>query len=1266
MNQKIRKTALLMGACSLLGMYSPVTASAENSVEAVQQSTKKVTGTVSDAMGPVIGASVVEKGNTSNGAITDFDGNFTLEVKPGATIVISYIGYQTQEIAVGNQTNFNVTIQEDANSLEEVVVVGYGVQKKKLVTGATVQVKGEDISKLNTTNALSAMQASSPGVNITQSSTQPGKGFKVNIRGVGTIGNSSPLLIIDGINSGTADDGLNGLNPNDIESIDVLKDAASAAIYGARAANGVILVTTKQGKAGKLQLQYDGFVGWSNAYKVPGLLNAKEYIKVVNEANYNTYGTLPAWTEGLVPAAIMQKVNDGWQGTDWFKEYENKNAIQFSHAVTLSGGTERSKFSMSLNYSSNEGIMGRNNASNYKRYGGRINSEHVLFKGKDLIGQEHDLLTIGENVSYWYHRSHDLAEGNGYYNLMQAAYVASPLVMPFDENGNLTSYRDDSAGYSSLVYANPLNHFLNGGFSSLNKNRDFGYGATIYWIVEPIKNLKYRGQFNTGYSASNSRSVSLPYSASSSQGSDGYNLSMSESQSSSFSMENTLSYVLPDLGKHHFDVLVGQSFERTNWSSGMSYNFAVPSEQVNSLVLKGWDYNIPSNYETQYMMGHSGYDSRMQGSIASFFGRLNWNYDEKYMLTAIIRADGSNNFAKGKRWGYFPSVSAGWVITNEKFMEGTRKWMDFFKIRASWGQNGNCQINNFYYLSNIGFSPTDYADYGYKFRSDNEGTVQRNTYTTGAYAKNVPNPDVTWETSEQIDLGFDARFIGGRLGVNFDWYQKKTKDWLVQAPMNEVLGYEEPAMINGGDIKNTGIELALTWRDRIGKDFNYNVSVNFATNKNEVTRLATPGGKIGTASKYLHTLFQGSSYVSLVEVGHPVGYFYGMSYSGIWQTQAQIDQAIADGKAVLAGAQPGDPIWDDDDKDGVINYDKDRHEIGSPHPTKTLGVNLGFEWKGLDFGVTGYGAFGHQIMQSYRTAQLTNQFLNYTTDALNRWHGEGTSNSNPRLTIGHTNDQWVSTRYMQDADYFKIQNVTLGYDFAKLWKLGPFQKLRIYVQAQNLYTFTKYTGVDPECGSDGGKSADNMNFIRGVDVGLYPAARTYIVGASLTLKGSDEAKKAAKTEVKTVYVQDDAEINRLNGEVNKLRAENADLRNKPVVEKVINKESILSYPYFVNFEINKTQVVNRERVNLQAVAEMIKAAPKGTKFNVVGYADKATGTAARNAELAQARAQHVYDTLINEFGVSADSLVLDSKGGVENLYYNDAQMSRSVIITQVK
>ncbi|MDE5870743.1 MAG: TonB-dependent receptor [Muribaculaceae bacterium] len=1084
MNLKKNKALLLTGAAlSVLACSVPQAYAAPQGVGATRAD-GRVRGTVTDQNGePLIGATVMVKG-TTRGTSTDFDGNFVLDARPGDLLVVSYVGYIPSEVKVGNDPVVNIELQENNNNLDELVVVGYGTQKKKLVTGATFQVSGEQIASMNTSNALTAMQSTAPGVQITQSSTQPGKGFKVNIRGMGTIGESSPLLVIDGIVSGTANDGLNGLNPNDIESIDVLKDAASAAIYGARAANGVILVTTKQGKEGKVSITYDGFVGWSNPYRQPGSLNAQQYMQVVNETNFNTYGNPTNWAS-LVPQSILDRLNNGWQGEDWFDIYRNKNAFQQSHAVTLAGGGERSKFSISVNYSDQEGTLGRDNASDYKRYGGRINSEHILLKGR-----EHSIITLGENVSYWYHSSHDLAEGNGYWNIMQPVYANSPLVPAFNEDGTPTNFRDNGAGWSSMIFSNPYEGFLNGQYNSMNRNRDFGVGATFYWIIEPIKNLRYRGQVNTGYSGGNSRSGSLPFSMSSTSASSNYGLSQSSWQNSSLSFENTISYVLPTFGKNNIDVLVGQSIEKSNWATGMDMAFSSSLDDLNSLVLNGWDFMIPSNFEKKTMTGHGGYDTPWQGSIASFFGRINYNYDEKYLLTAIVRRDGSNNFARGHRWHTYPSVSAGWVLTNESFMENAYNVMDFFKIRASWGQNGNCMIENFKYLSNIGFSPTGYADYGYKFSSNMLSTVE-GVYQTGAYAMNVPNKDITWETSEQIDLGFDARFLNSRLALTFDWYIKKTKDWLVDAPLNDILGYEKPATINGGDVENRGVELALSWSDNIGGDFLYHVNVNAAYNKNKVTRLATASGKIG--DNVSNALFENSSYAALVEVGHPIGYFSGMSHSGIWQNQAQIDAAREAGQAVLPTAQPGDFIWDDYNHDGVITLDEDRHEIGDPNPDWTLGINLGFSYKGFDFSAAGSGAFGMQAMQCYRTALLANQYVNYTADILNRWHGEGTSNSVPRLVVGSENNQWVSTYYMQNADYFKLQNITLGYDFASQFKT-PFSQLRLYAQLQNLCTITKYTGVDPEIGSNGGNGG---SWVRGIDTGLYPSARSFVVGVTI-------------------------------------------------------------------------------------------------------------------------------------------------------------------------
>ncbi len=1082
-----------MGACSLLGMYSPLAANAENSVQAVQQSTKKVTGTVSDSQGSVIGASVVEKG-TSNGTVTDFDGNFTLNVKPGATLVISYIGYTTQEIVVGNQSSISVTLQEDNNSLDEVVVVGYGVQKKKLVTGATVQVKGDEIAKLNTTNALEAMQSSTPGVQITQSSTQPGKGYKVYIRGIGTTGNSSPLYVIDGVAGGSLDD----INPADIESIDILKDAASAAIYGARAANGVILVTTKQGKAGKIEISYNGAFGWSNAYKRPQLLNAQEYMNIIDEYSFNTSGQKMDWA-GYVPADILKKVADGWEGTDWWKAFENKNALQQNHSVTLTGGNDMSKFSMSYTYTGNEGIMGAGQASYYKRHTIRLNSDHVLLKAKDF-----DVITIGENISIGYTRNHDLAEDGMYWSYIHSLLQTCPLVPQYNDKGGIYYYQEFDGteaygkGWNSSLFSNPWENLVHGGFNSLAESRNVNTSATAFTTIQPIKGLKWRTQFNYNWGSGSYRNYNEPRSSGYGNATQPvYSVNQSAWLNTNWSIENTLTYDLPIISGHKISAMVGQSYQSTAWSFNVGGSNKVNyGEQL--ATLKGWDSAWLSNVKLA-----NAPDATLTGRpndeeyLASWFGRLTWDWNETYMATVTLRYDGSSIFTDGKRWGWFPSVSAGWVVTNEKFMESTKSWMDFFKIRASWGQNGNKDIAKYQYLATIALSGAN-GDSGYKFGSDMATSVA-GTPVTGAYANIVPNPDLTWETSEQLDFGFDARFLNSRLGLNFDWYRKTTKDWLIGGPNIAIYG-TNPAAINGGDVRNTGVEIALSWNDKIGKDFRYNASVNFATNKNKVTRIAND-------NKYINgpggVLSQGTEYIYRAEEGKPIGYFYGMSYSGIWQNQAQIDQARADGKAVLDNAQPGDCIWDDYNGDGIITFAEakdadgndicDRHEIGNPNPDVMLGVNLGFNWKGLDFAVNGAGAFGMQIMRSYRSFSDA-PYQNYDTTILNRWYGEGTSNSQPRISAtGHQNTNWVSTRYMEDADYFKIKTITLGYDFKHVWKGCPFQQLRLYVQAQNLVTFTGYTGLDPEVGN----SAGGNGWASGVDLGLYPPSRTYLVGANI-------------------------------------------------------------------------------------------------------------------------------------------------------------------------
>ena len=1093
MNKKVRKTALLMGVMALLGLGYSSNAYAAGDVQNVQQATKKITGTVVDAQGPVIGASVMEKG-TTNGTVTDFDGNFTLNVNPGATIVLSYIGYETQEIKVGNQSNFNITLNEDDAVLEEVVVVGYGVQKKKLVTGATVQVKGEEIAKLNTTSALEAMQSSTPGVQITQSSSQPGKGYKVYIRGIGTTGDSSPLYVIDGVAGGD----INAINPNDIESIDVLKDAASAAIYGSRAANGVILVTTKQGKEGKIELSYNGAIGWSNAYKRPQLLNAQQYMTIMDEYTFNTAGTKLDWP-AFVPQDILNKVANGWEGTDWWGAFENKNAVQHNHSVTLTGGTDRSKFAMSYTYTGNQGIMGAEQASNYNRHTIRINSDHVLLKAKDF-----DAITIGENVSVSYVKSHDLAEDGMYWSYIHSLLQTCPMLPQYADNGDVYYYQEFDGtpaygqGWSTAMFSNPWENLIHGGFNSLAESRSVNTSATAFMTVQPIKGLRWRSQFNYNWGSGSYRNFNEPKSSGYGNATSVvYSVSQSAWLNTNWSIENTITYDLPMLGAHKISAMVGQSFQSTAWSYNIGGSNKVNyGEQL--ATLKGWDSAWLSNFKLLNTP-----DITLTGKpndeeyLASWFGRLTWDWNETYMATVTVRYDGSSIFTDGKRWGFFPSVSAGWVMTNEKFMQGTKSWLDFFKIRASWGQNGNKNISKYQYLATIALSGES-GDSGYKFGSATEISTS-GTPMTGAYANIVPNPDLTWETSEQLDFGFDARLLNSRLGVNFDWYKKTTKDWLITGPMIAVMG-TNPAAINGGDVKNTGVELALTWNDRIGKDFSYNIGVNFTYNKNEVTRIANDNHYIDGPSGVLS---QGTEFCYRAEEGKPIGYFYGMSYSGIWQNQEEIDAARLAGKAVLDNAQPGDCIWDDWNGDGVITYAVgkdadgndlcDRHEIGNPNPDVMLGVNLGCSWKGFDFAVNGAGAFGQQIMRSYRSFSDA-PYQNYDTTIFNRWHGEGTSNTVPRISAtGHQNTNWVSTRYMENADYFKIKTITLGYDFKHIWKACPLQQLRFYVQAQNLVTFTGYTGLDPEVGNTAGGS----NWASGIDLGLYPPSRTFLVGASI-------------------------------------------------------------------------------------------------------------------------------------------------------------------------
>ncbi len=1025
---------------------------------------KTITGTVSDDSGETLpGVNVMIKGTTV-GTITDFNGKYIISVNKGSDILVfSFVGYSDKTVTIGDESVINVVLQADVMQLNEVVAIGYGVQKKKLNTGATLQVDGEEIQKQNSVSAMTALQGVTPGVQIVKSSGQPGEGFKVNIRGLGTTGNSSPLYIVDGISMGNID----YLSPSDIESIDVLKDAASSAIYGARAANGVILVTTKQGKVGKSTLTFDAYYGVQNVYKIAPMLTAQEYAIIQNEGRINS-GQAPYDFAKLVPD--WDKIESGeWQGTNWLKEIVNPNAPIQSYTLNATGGTDKSTYSIGLSYTSQDGILGKPVASHFERYNFRINSEHVIFQDGNV-----NILKIGENLTYTHSQRSGIATGSIYWNDVHNMLIACPFLPIYDEKGEYRYAIDWNKNE-----ANPIGKMEYTRGTNLSKNHQLV--GKVYAELQPIRNLIIRSSFGYNMSAYTYRSFTPAYDLALGNNSQAYNsLTQNMGVGLGWTFENTASYKLQTASGSNLDFLVGTSAEKWGLGENMS---ATNVESIFDDFEHAYLDNTPLVYEDRTKVGGSPWG---EGGLLSYFGRVNYNYNEKYMATAILRGDASSNFAKGHRWGFFPSVSAGWVMSSENFMASTSNWLDFLKLRASWGQNGNQNISSFQYLSTISFENVSYP-----FGRD------KNNIVTGAYPDILPNPEVTWETSEQLDLGFDARFFGSKLSLSLDLYDKYTKDWLVNAPILASYGTGAP-FINGGDVRNQGIEVALGWRQEIG-DFSYNIGGNVAYNKNEVTRIANTEGIIHGPSDVIS---QGTTEMYRAEVGYPIGYFWGYKTDGLFQNVAEVNAYKGpDGELILPDAVPGDVRFldisgPDGTPDGKITED-DKTMIGDPHPDWTFGLTFNCNYKGFDLSLQASGVGGNQIANSYRSF-ADSPLQNYTTAIFNRWHGENTSNRIPRLTAG-TNPNWqnVSDLYIENGDYFRINNLTVGYDLKILFKSNYISQLRVYFTAQNLYTFTKYTGMDPEIGYSPDQADGSTGFSSGIDLGFYPSPRTYMIGVNV-------------------------------------------------------------------------------------------------------------------------------------------------------------------------
>ena len=1030
-----------------------------------------VKGKVTDQRGePVVGASVMLSNSQTVGTLTDLDGNYSISVPSNSSLTFSCVGFATQTIELAGRAVVDVVLSEDTEFLDETVVIGYGTQRKKLLTGATINISGDDILKQSTTNALGALYSSVPGVNIVQSSGGPGAGYSITVRGLGTTGSSSPLVVIDGVASSM--NSLNALNPADIESIDILKDAASAAIYGARAANGVVLVTTRQGKIGdkKATVTFDAYTGFQqpNTNGVHAV-SATEYLDLISRAGLHEFDNI----EETMPVQ-MEWIRKGlWDGTDWFTESINQNAPTNNMALGVTGGGDAVRYSFSFSKSYQEGTLGAPKPTYYDRTTVRANTDFTVLKKNNR-----DIIKLGENVTFSLTDSRDMGtqgRGSDVSNLL----TKTPLLPAYDLDGSLYTYEkqvrdgwDARDNETNLLQSQTLKE---------SQGKSARVQGNVYLEVNPIRELKLRTAFGFRANASFSRSYTPVYQLTASDFKDYDSVSQSSSVSTNWTWELTANYRKTFAGDHTIEALAGTSIEATGW--GMSVNGTRSSTKFgtwNSANLSSVEGALTSDEHAS--MG--GGNTVPYNNLLSFFGRLNYSFKDKYLFTAIVRTDGSCNFAKGNRWGVFPSVSAGWVISEEPWMASTKDWLNFFKIRGSWGQNGNCSISNFQYTGTISLN----GQYDFSYEQTNP--------VTAAYPENIANSKLTWETSEQTAIGFDSRFFRSRLGVIFDWYRKDTKDWLVTPPSMGILG-ANASSINGGAVRNSGVELSFTWNDSIG-DLRYSVGLNGSYNKNNVLYINNADGIIHGEKKIIsENVAKEDGFRA--EPGKPIGYFLGIASEGIFQNQAQIDEYNKKGYAFMNGyenAQPGDVIWIDQNEDGVYD-EKDCVEIGNPHPDFTMGFNFSLQWKGFDFSVNGSGAFGQQVMQSYRQFALQD-LQSFTNNLVARyWTGEGSTNKFPRYSSGSHNNfkcnSYNSDIFIQDADYVKIRNITFGYDFKQVFKKLPFQMLRVFVTGQNLFTFTGYDGMDPEVGT----GAPGYSWSSGIDTGFYPSPKVYMAGVSI-------------------------------------------------------------------------------------------------------------------------------------------------------------------------
>lgn len=1014
---------------------------------------------------PLPGVNVVVKGNTSTGTITDFNGTFTLSAPADAILSISYIGFKSQEIAVKGHKDIKIVLQEDSETLDEVVVVGYGVQKKSVVTASIAKVSADDLASTAPVRMDNALKGLASGVTVTSSSGQPGAAAQIRVRGVGTIrtenGAADPLYIVDGM---PLEGGLDYLNPNDIASIEVLKDAASGAVYGARAANGVILVTTKTGKIGKTKVTYDFSYGWQSAWKKRDVLNASEYALMINE--------------GAINAGIAPKFSAPYsygQGTNWQDEVFNNNAPMMNHQVSVSGASEKVNYLFSLGFYTQDGIVGGNfDRSNYERLTLRSNTQYTLFdesKERNWLNS----LKVTSNLSYARIKSTNFDDNSTWGTPLGSALALSPILNVYDETEEAIKAQFDK--YGTTAEYTPVYDPRNGKLFSIpgefgemsNPIAKLSLPGDKHWSHKFVANFSAELQLWDNLKFKTSYGADLSF-----WGYDGYRplyylrSGESSTQSSAYSrkedgtvwqLENVLMYD-KSIDKHSFSVLLGQSAKKSSGS-----------------YLYGSRNNI-TNYSRPYIDASTGLAANadrdaagapsVDATLASIFARARYNYDERYMLQVTVRRDGSSRFGPNNHYAVFPSFSLGWNLTNEKFMNKRPNWLTTTKIRLSWGKNGNENIGNFKYT--VLTSPGNNAIFG-----SSENVIN------GVKASGLANPDLKWEESEQLDFGLDFGFFNNALSFTADYYKKKTNGMLMEMNIPFYVGEAKP-IGNVGKMENSGIELEAAYKFRVS-DWNFRVSANASYLKNKLIEYGNESGWENLDS------FQGTGDISRAENGKPFPFFYGYKTAGIFQNTDEVKAYKNDkGELLQPTAVPGDVRFVDVDGNGIIDAN-DRTDIGKGMPDWTFGFNLGVSWKNFDLNMMWQGTAGNDIYDATRRTDIATS--NLPSWMLNRWTGEGTSNRIPRFVQGDNVNWQSSDLYVYDGSYLRLKNIQLGYTLpAALTQKVFISSLRFYVAAENLFTFTKYHGFDPEI-SSGGTSL-------GIDYGVYPQARVWTIGASLS------------------------------------------------------------------------------------------------------------------------------------------------------------------------